>query len=75
MSVEDAIEMVTAAEKFGVVFATNHHLRNAGSHLKIKELIQTEKSERFKVFGFSTQFIYRKTCRAGGLIAQQPVEG
>ena len=40
MNVEDAIEMVTAAEKLGVVFATNHHLRNAGSHLKIKELIQ-----------------------------------
>jgi len=43
MSVEDAIEMVTAAEKSGVVFATNHHLRNAGSHLKIKELIQDGK--------------------------------
>lgn len=40
MSVADAIEMVTAAKKSGVVFATNHHLRNAGSHLKIKELIQ-----------------------------------
>lgn len=44
MSVEDATEMVTAAEKFGVVFATNHHLRNAGSHLKIKELIQNGKT-------------------------------
>jgi len=43
MSVEDAIEMVTAAEKSGLVFATNHHLRNAGSHLKIKELIQDGK--------------------------------
>jgi 1,5-anhydro-D-fructose reductase (1,5-anhydro-D-mannitol-forming) len=40
MSVEDAIEMVTAAERSGLVFATNHHLRNAGSHIKIKELIQ-----------------------------------
>lgn len=40
MSVEDAIEMVTTAKKAEVVFATNHHLRNAGSHLKIKELIQ-----------------------------------
>ena len=25
----------------GVVFATNHHLRNAGSHLAIKELIRS----------------------------------
>lgn len=40
MNVADAIEMVRAAEGAGVVFATNHHLRNAGSHLRIKELIQ-----------------------------------
>ncbi len=40
MSVSGAIEMVRAAEKAGVVFATNHHLRNAGSHLKIRELIE-----------------------------------
>ncbi len=39
MNVADAVTMVRAAEKAGVVFATNHHLRNAGSHLKIKELI------------------------------------
>jgi 1,5-anhydro-D-fructose reductase (1,5-anhydro-D-mannitol-forming) len=39
MSVADAVEMVRAAEAAGVVFATNHHLRNAGSHLKMKELI------------------------------------
>lgn len=40
MTVGDAIEMVAAARQAGLVFATNHHLRNAGSHLKIKELIQ-----------------------------------
>ena len=39
MNVADAIEMVAAAANAGVTFATNHHLRNAGSHLKIKELI------------------------------------
>ena len=39
MSLADAIEMVGAAQDAGVTFATNHHLRNAGSHLKIKELI------------------------------------
>jgi len=39
MSVEDAVTMVRAAKDAGVTFATNHHLRNAGSHLKIKELI------------------------------------
>lgn len=43
MNVADAVSMVQAAEAAGVVFATNHHLRNAGSHLKIKELIETGK--------------------------------
>ncbi|PKP62805.1 MAG: fructose reductase, partial [Alphaproteobacteria bacterium HGW-Alphaproteobacteria-8] len=32
-------EMVRAAAANGVVFATNHHLRNAGSHLAIRDLI------------------------------------
>ncbi len=41
LRVEDAVEMVEAARARGVTFATNHHLRNAGSHLKIKELIQS----------------------------------
>lgn len=39
MSVEDAVTMVRAAQDAGVVFATNHHLRNAGSHLAIRDLI------------------------------------
>ena len=39
MNIENAYEMVSAAEKANIVFATNHHLRNAGSHLKIQELI------------------------------------
>lgn len=41
MTLADAVEMVSAAEAAGRVFATNHHLRNAGSHLKIRELIET----------------------------------
>lgn len=41
MTVEDAVTMVRAADAAGVTFGTNHHLRNAGSHLKIKELIDT----------------------------------
>lgn len=39
MNVADAVRMVRAAEEAGVVFATNHHLRNAGSHLAIRELV------------------------------------
>ena len=39
MTLAEAVEMVRAAEDKGVVFATNHHLRNAGSHLAIRELI------------------------------------
>jgi 1,5-anhydro-D-fructose reductase (1,5-anhydro-D-mannitol-forming) len=39
MSVPDAVAMVKAAETAGVVFATNHHLRNAGSHQAIRALV------------------------------------
>lgn len=39
MSVPDAVAMVKAAEAAGVVFATNHHLRNAGSHQAIRALV------------------------------------
>lgn len=39
MSVGDAVTMVRAAADAGLVFATNHHLRNAGSHLAIRDLI------------------------------------
>jgi 1,5-anhydro-D-fructose reductase (1,5-anhydro-D-mannitol-forming) len=41
MTIADAVEMVRAAEARGVVLATNHHLRNAGSHLAIRELIRS----------------------------------
>ncbi|MEX3017758.1 Gfo/Idh/MocA family protein [Gymnodinialimonas hymeniacidonis] len=41
MSVADAVTMVKAADAAGVTFGTNHHLRNAGSHLAIRELIET----------------------------------
>ncbi|MEO1681417.1 MAG: Gfo/Idh/MocA family oxidoreductase [Pseudomonadota bacterium] len=39
MNVADAAEMVRAADAAGVTFATNHHLRNAGTHLAIRDLI------------------------------------
>ena len=39
MNVAEAVEMVRAADAKGVVFATNHHLRNAGAHLAIRDLI------------------------------------
>ncbi|WP_309666508.1 Gfo/Idh/MocA family oxidoreductase [Tabrizicola sp.] len=39
MTVAEAAEMVHAAAAAGVVLATNHHLRNAGSHLAIRALI------------------------------------
>lgn len=41
MTLEDAAGMVRAAAEKGVVFATNHHLRNAGSHLAIRALIES----------------------------------
>ena len=39
MNLSDARSMVSAARARGVVFATNHHLRNAGSHMAIRDLI------------------------------------
>ncbi len=39
MTAAEAAEMVRAAAGKGVVFATNHHLRNAGAHLAIRDLI------------------------------------
>lgn len=39
LTVADASAMVRAAAAKGVVFATNHHLRNAGSHMAIRALI------------------------------------
>lgn len=45
-SVADANEMVLAAEKAGVVFATNHHLRSAGSLRAVRDLIAQGKVGR-----------------------------
>jgi len=39
MTLVEAADMVAAAEKAGLVFGTNHHLRNAGSHMAIREAI------------------------------------
>jgi 1,5-anhydro-D-fructose reductase (1,5-anhydro-D-mannitol-forming) len=39
LSVEDAVAMVRACRSAGVVLGTNHHLRNAATHRKIRELI------------------------------------
>jgi 1,5-anhydro-D-fructose reductase (1,5-anhydro-D-mannitol-forming) len=46
MSVPDAAGMVAAAKAKGVVFATNHHLRNAGSHMAIRDLVASGKIGR-----------------------------
>ena len=41
MSLDEAHSMVQAAEKAGVVFGTNHHLRCSGSHQAVRELIRS----------------------------------
>ncbi|MEO8008738.1 MAG: Gfo/Idh/MocA family oxidoreductase, partial [Betaproteobacteria bacterium] len=41
LSVNDAREMVVACNRAGVVMGTNHHLRNAASHRKMRELVQS----------------------------------
>jgi 1,5-anhydro-D-fructose reductase (1,5-anhydro-D-mannitol-forming) len=45
-SIEDANAMVLAAEQAGVVFATNHHLRSAGSLRAVRDLIVQGKAGR-----------------------------
>ncbi|HJV95844.1 MAG TPA: Gfo/Idh/MocA family oxidoreductase [Albitalea sp.] len=40
LNVDDALAMVKACRDAGVVMATNHHLRNAATHRKMRELIQ-----------------------------------
>ena len=41
LTLADATEMVAACVKAGVVMGTNHHLRNAATHRKIRELLQS----------------------------------
>ena len=41
LTLADAREMVAACARAGVVLATNHHLRNAATHRKIRELIRS----------------------------------
>lgn len=38
-SLDDAATMVKAAKSAGLIFATNHHLRHAGSHIAIRDAI------------------------------------
>lgn len=40
LAVQDAVTMLNACRDAGVLLATNHHLRNAASHRKIRELVQ-----------------------------------
>jgi 1,5-anhydro-D-fructose reductase (1,5-anhydro-D-mannitol-forming) len=40
LSLADARAMVAACREAGVVLATNHHLRNAATHRRIRELVQ-----------------------------------
>jgi 1,5-anhydro-D-fructose reductase (1,5-anhydro-D-mannitol-forming) len=39
LTLADAREMVDACRRAGVVLATNHHLRNAGLHRRLRELV------------------------------------
>ena len=39
LSVDDALAMARACKDAGVLLATNHHLRNAATHRKIRDLI------------------------------------
>ena len=40
LTLDDALAMVKACRDAGVVMATNHHLRNASTHRKIRDLVR-----------------------------------
>ncbi len=40
LSLSDSIEMVAACKQAGVILGTNHHLRNAATHRKLRDLIK-----------------------------------
>jgi 1,5-anhydro-D-fructose reductase (1,5-anhydro-D-mannitol-forming) len=40
LNIDDALAMVNACRAAGVVMATNHHLRNAVTHRKIRDLVR-----------------------------------
>jgi 1,5-anhydro-D-fructose reductase (1,5-anhydro-D-mannitol-forming) len=40
LNLDDAMAMVKACRNAGVVMATNHHLRNAATHRKIRDLVR-----------------------------------
>lgn len=48
MSVPEAVGMVRAAAEHNVLLATNHHLRNAGAHLVIRDMITAGKIGRIQ---------------------------
>ena len=39
MSVDEGLEMVEACRRAGVVFATNHHMRNGAAHRAMREVV------------------------------------
>ena len=41
LNLDDALAMVKACRNAGVVMATNHHLRNAATHRKIRDLVRS----------------------------------
>ena len=41
LNLADALEMMQACRDAGVVMATNHHLRNAASHRKMRDLVRS----------------------------------
>lgn len=40
LTLDHAVDMVKACKQHGVVMATNHHLRNAATHQRMRQLIQ-----------------------------------
>ena len=66
VTLADAREMVAACARAGVVMGTNHHLRNAATHRKIRELDPVRRDRQAAVRArVPRRSTCRRTCRAG----------
>ena len=75
LTVADARSMVEACRAAGVVMATNHHLRNAGTHRAMRDAIAAGRIGRPLFAGCSMPSTCRRICKAGASRRPAPAAG
>ena len=74
LSMPHAWEMVAACARAGVAMATNHHLRNAGLHRRMRDLVRVGPWAKCWPCAYFTRSICRPRCKVGGLIIRLRAE-